>query len=234
MNTHKIGLKQIERQYLSASSLEMARLIISKTEIYQGKCLELSSGAGYLGFALAENTMMDIYLLENNRDAHKLAVTHIARNHAGGRIYAVRGSICEIPLPDESMNMVTSKKSIFTWNNRKKIFEEVYRVLAPGGVACFCGGFEMRDLQFRVNSRLSNVNPKLTNLFDNQIYTHKMNHFEKVLVQAGIPSYAINCNDNGVWVTFRKPSSEAAIRKPIKFTYLGPPKTMQYGEKAMI
>jgi ubiquinone/menaquinone biosynthesis C-methylase UbiE len=160
-NVQKINLEQVGRQYLMASNLEMAWLIIDKTGIYQGKCLELAAGAGYLGFALAESIMMEIYLLENNRDALKQAQSHIARSKASDRINVIRGSVLEIPLPDDSMHLVTSKKSIFTWNNRLKIFKEIYRVLTPGGVACLCGGFESQDIQFHVNTRLADVNPKL-------------------------------------------------------------------------
>jgi ubiquinone/menaquinone biosynthesis C-methylase UbiE len=234
MNAQKIGLKQMERRYLTASNFEMAQLIINKTGVCRGKCLELAAGAGYLGFALAEITMLDIYLLENNRDAIKQAETHIARSNASDRINTVRGSVSEIPLPDDSMHLVTSKKTIFTWNNRLKIFKEVYRILAPGGFACFCGGFEPQDIRTRVNTCLTGVNPKLVSLLDTQVYTNQMHNFKKVLVEAEIPSFDVKCQDNGMWIVFGKPSFVAVMRGPQKFTYLGPPKAIHFDESAAL
>jgi hypothetical protein len=46
MAVQKISLEQMGRQYLAASNFEMARLIVAKTGICSGQCLELSAGSG--------------------------------------------------------------------------------------------------------------------------------------------------------------------------------------------
>jgi ubiquinone/menaquinone biosynthesis C-methylase UbiE len=234
MAAQKVSLEQMGRQYLAASNLEMARLIVAKTGVYSGKCLELSAGVGYLGFALSESTMLDVYLLENNHDAIIQARNHIARSELSDRINLIKGSICKIPLVNESMDLVTSKKSIFSWNNRVAIFKEVYRVLAPGGVACFCGGFESEDIKFQVNARLAKYNPKLASLVNGRVYSNHYQNFEKVLEQTGIPLYEINCQANGMWIVFSKPSLKTVSRGPLRFTYLGPPKTTHSHESASL
>ncbi len=210
MEAQKIGLERMERQYLLISNLEMARRIIDRTGVYGGNCLELSAGGGYLGFALAENTLLDLYLLENNRHSRSQAELNVSRNRLGERIRVLKGSACAIPLPDGSMDLVTSKKSVFSWNYRMKTFQEVYRVLAPGGKACFCGGFESDDVKFRVEARLAAANPHLVEFLNQQVHWNHLQHFEAALKEAGIPAFKIDCHDNGMWIVFGKPGARPA------------------------
>jgi ubiquinone/menaquinone biosynthesis C-methylase UbiE len=208
----------------------MAGLIVARTGIYRGLGLELSPGAGYLGSALAEITMLDICLLEKNRDTIKQAQSHIARNHMGERIKVIKGSMCEIPLAEGFIDLVTSRKSVFGWNNRRKIFQEVYRVLAPGGVACFCGGFEPCDVRFQINARLAEINPKLVGQLRDQVHWNHLRNFEKVLEGAGIASFDIKWFDNVMWIVFGKPSAKSVSRGPLQSTSPGPPRESQYHE----
>jgi SAM-dependent methyltransferase len=234
MTAQKVGIDQIGRQYLEASNLEMARLIMGRTGIYRGTGLELAAGIGYLGFALAENTMLDMYLLENNRDTIKQAENHIARSNMKDRVRVLKGSICDIPLKDGSVDLVTSRKSVFGWSNRQKIFREVYRVLAPGGVACFCGGFESGDVRFQLNARLAEFDPKLPGQLHGQVHWNHLHNFEKILKAAGIGVFEIKCRDNGMWILFGKPAPQAAIRGPLHFSYLGPPREQPGHEAASL
>ena len=52
-------------------------------------------------------------------------------------INVVDGSFEAIPLPDESVDVVWSQDAILHSGNRKKVFEEVHRVLAKGGQLIF-------------------------------------------------------------------------------------------------
>lgn len=234
MNAQKVGIDQIGRQYLEASNLEMARLIMARTGIYSGTGLELAAGVGCLGFALAENTMLDMYLLENNRDTLKQAENRIARSNMGDRVRVLKGSICNIPLKDGSVDLVTSRKSVFGWNNRRKIFREVYRVLAPGGGACFCGGFEPSDVRFQVNARLAEIDPKLVGQLHGQVHWNHLHNFEKVLAAAGIASFDIKWREDGMWIVFGKPAPQSAVRGPLRFSYLGPPREQPGHEAASL
>ena len=52
-------------------------------------------------------------------------------------INVVDGSFEEIPLPDESVDIVWSQDAILHSANRPKVFEEVFRVLSKGGQFIF-------------------------------------------------------------------------------------------------
>lgn len=57
---------------------------------------------------LVESTMLDLFLLGNNRDTLKLIEVYLARNHMQGRLKVVKGSRCAILLPDASRPEVVS------------------------------------------------------------------------------------------------------------------------------
>ena len=52
-------------------------------------------------------------------------------------INVVDGSFEAIPLPDESVDVVWSQDAILHSGNREKVFEEVHRILTPGGQLIF-------------------------------------------------------------------------------------------------
>jgi ubiquinone/menaquinone biosynthesis C-methylase UbiE len=58
----------------------------------------------------------------------------------GNRLVAVVGVAEKMPLPDNSVDLVFSRGSIWFWKDRTQGIREVYRVLRPGGSAMIGGG----------------------------------------------------------------------------------------------
>lgn len=56
------------------------------------------------------------------------------------RLFAVVGVAEDMPFPDNSVDIVVSRGSIFFWDDPVKGLREVYRVLRPGGKAMIGGG----------------------------------------------------------------------------------------------
>jgi ubiquinone/menaquinone biosynthesis C-methylase UbiE len=201
-------LEQMNRQYLYSSDLAIAEQIKNKTGIRSGRCLELFAGSGYLGLALAQISNLEIYLMDASTDMIRLAGKNIADCGLADRVRTLRGGIRgTIALPDESMDLICSKRSVFFWKDRQKIFAEIYRVLAPGGVACIGGGFENQDLRLRVENRLAEYDPGLLNRLNDQVWRQRVAPICQKLTAAGIAGYEVNFSDNEFWILIRKPAA---------------------------
>jgi len=56
------------------------------------------------------------------------------------RIVAIVAPAESIPLPDNCIDLVVSRGSIFFWQDKAQGIREVHRILRPGGVAMIGGG----------------------------------------------------------------------------------------------
>ena len=100
-----------------------------------GDLLELGPGPGYVGLELAKQlhprtlTGCDI----------SPAMLQIAQKNAAGYgipAQYVLGSVLALPFEGESFDGVFSNGSLHEWERPVKAFDEIYRVLRPGGRYC--------------------------------------------------------------------------------------------------
>lgn len=100
-----------------------------------GDLLELGPGPGYVGLELAKKlrprtlTGCDIspamlQIAQNNAAAYGIAVQYVL------------GNVLALPFENESFDGVFSNGSLHEWERPVKAFDEIYRVLRPGGRYC--------------------------------------------------------------------------------------------------
>ena len=98
--------------------------------------VDIGAGPGGLAVALAKMfpdgriTTVDI-----DADMASLAAARMAREGVGGRVRVSLGDVAALPLPDHSVDLVTSSFSVHHWPDAVAGFSEVHRVLRPGGRA---------------------------------------------------------------------------------------------------
>jgi ubiquinone/menaquinone biosynthesis C-methylase UbiE len=98
--------------------------------------VDIGAGPGGLAVALAKMfpdgriTTVDI-----DADMASLATARMAREGVGGRVRVSLGDVAALPLPDHSVDLVTSSFSVHHWPDAVAGFSEVHRVLRPGGRA---------------------------------------------------------------------------------------------------
>ncbi len=206
MAFRNLSLEHMNRQYFYSSDLAIAEQIINKAKIRRGKCLELFAGSGYLGLALAQISYLEVSLMDTSLDMLRLAKKNIADCGLTERMRVIRGGLRGmIDLADQSMDLVVSKRSVFFWKDKQKLFSEIYRVLAPGGMACVGGGFfENQDMRRQVERRLAEYDPDLLSRLNNQTWNQRVQPIGKKLAAAGIASYEMTYGDNELWILIRK------------------------------
>ncbi|NLA76055.1 MAG: class I SAM-dependent methyltransferase, partial [Deltaproteobacteria bacterium] len=125
----------------------IAGQIIARTGITSGTCLDIGCGSGYLGAAIAKATQLYVHFLDQSPDMIEIAKQTIQENNIQERSVTITGGVSSIALPDNSINLAVSRGSVFFWEGLPKAFQEIYRVLAPGGCTYIGGGFGTRELK---------------------------------------------------------------------------------------
>jgi ubiquinone/menaquinone biosynthesis C-methylase UbiE len=108
------------------------RLIMRRLRKYspQGTLLDIGCGPGYLAAEIARRyPALDVIGLDISPDMLKLA----ARNLPSGRVKLLLGDAAALPLENESVDSVVSSASLHHWEDVPAAFNEIYRVLRPGG-----------------------------------------------------------------------------------------------------
>lgn len=213
MKTMRSKMQKMNRALLYSSYLDAAKQIQHKTGIYSGNCLEIFAGNGLLGMALAQNSPMHVFLMESSKDmlskvGANLRVSGLENKN---QVRLVKGSSAKIPLGDATMDLVVSRSSIFFWPNRVKTFREIYRVLAPGGMACIGGGFWNEEIKRQVEGKLEAYNPKLLGQLSGYIWRQSAESLASQMIAAGINSYEMNCGDDGLWIFIRKSAFQQVV-----------------------
>ena len=137
MNTHA----DIERMNLLFSEVYpyIAHHITEKFGIVKGNCLDIGSGAGSLGIALAKITNLYVISLDNDSTAIDVTVKNILFQGLAHRMMVVKSDVHDTPFADNSFDLIVSRGSVFFWNDLPGALKEISRILKPGGIM-FCGG----------------------------------------------------------------------------------------------
>jgi ubiquinone/menaquinone biosynthesis C-methylase UbiE len=182
----------------------LAEQIISRTGITRGGCLDIGCGGGYLGLALAQITDLETILFDESQDMLNLAQGYISQNGLDSRVKTLLGDVHDMPLEDESVNLVVSRGSMFFWENRVQAFREVYRVLAVGGAGMIGGGFGNAELLREIEIKMLKKDPEWKEKRQQRIGQTKVEEYRKELEQAGISSFEITRDEAGLWITISK------------------------------
>lgn len=110
-----------------------------------GVWVDLGAGSGGVGLAVASSknraaSQSTIILLDPDAKALSQGLQKGREKGLGNRLVAVVGMAERMPLPENSVDLVFSRGSIWFWKDRVKGIREIYRVLRPGGKAMIGGG----------------------------------------------------------------------------------------------
>lgn len=192
---------EIARNVFAPAYPLLAEQIISSTGVSKGTCLDVGSGGGYLGLALASMTDLQVWLLDECEDNRSIAEANIGQRDLAGRVKALTGDVHAIPFQDGSVDLVVSRSSLFFWKNPDVAFREIGRILVPGGSAYIGGGFGSEELRRRIEEQMSKRSPDWRPKFDEK---QDDEFFVAQLRSANVDDFQMTRDDSGFWISFKK------------------------------
>ena len=116
---------------------------------FEGKLLDVPVGTAiftYLKYKKLKDA--DITCLDYSEDMLTQAKSRFESNHIEN-IKTIQGDICNLPFEDQSFDIVLSMNGFHAFPDKPKAYDEVFRILKPGGkfISCFyiCGESRISD-----------------------------------------------------------------------------------------
>ncbi len=204
MQINAAEFDEIAREVFAPIYPIIAQQIIEKTGINSGTCLDIGCGGGYLGMALARITEISVYLFDESRDMLKISQQNIIDAGLESRMQIIEGDVHAIPIIDRSIDLIVSRGSIFFWKNQLQALQEIYRVLAPGGIAYIGGGFGSSELKKQIDIQMTVRDPEWAARSKQRMSRNNEDKYREILRQAEIPDFEVNKTDAGLWIIIRR------------------------------
>ncbi len=179
----------------------IAGQILDKTKISKGLCLDLGSSGGFLAKAVSDRAEdLKFILLDVDPEAIEIA----KEQNYGDKFSYLLANVENIPLADNSVDLVISRGSLWFWKQKQKAFSEIYRVLAKGGWAYFGCGFGSGELKEKVHQQMKERSGNAWQNKIKKIRADQSGEFIAGIVKTlGIEFEMIN-DERGLWIIFQK------------------------------
>lgn len=179
---------------------------LQKSGITKGVCLDLGAGNGYLGLALAEKSHLQVRLVDVDSEMLEFAQENIRARQLVDRVDTVRADVEALPFQDNYAQLIVSRGSIFFWKNQVAGLNEVYRVLAPGGMSFIGGGFATPELMEEVKNKMQEKNPDFGRQLAKRIGPDAPDKFREILCKTRIPAgkSEVSYDSANLWIIINK------------------------------
>lgn len=183
----------------------IADMIKRDTKIIDGRCIDIGCGGGHLGFEIMKITNLDMIFLDNNKEALDIARKRCEEFQYNDRSKMILSSVENMPIKDESCDLIVSRGSLWFWEDKVKSFNEIVRVLRNEGIAYVGCGFGNEEVRREIYRKMNEVNgedweqrrKKFTTGNDIEFYT-------KILNECKIRNFRIKDDEEGLWIIINK------------------------------
>ena len=123
----------------AAAAEALSLRLLTYTQLQNGYHL-LDAGCGFGGtINLINNRYQNVNLTGININQEQVErATSQVKPQGNNAIAFVCGNACQLPFEDNAFDVVTAVECIFAFPSRKQFFQEVMRVLKPGGRLVLC------------------------------------------------------------------------------------------------
>jgi len=184
----------------------------------KGFWVDLGAGRGQVAIPLIEAAGNPVVMVDPNQEAMAAGLKTAREKRREDRLFAVVGVAEAMPFPDDSVDFLVSRGSIFFWEDQVKGLKEVHRVLRPGGKAYIGGGagsgFPPWAVEKLIQGRKTNLQGDEAQKWKRFIELRRPEQMKLWAEQAGLRDFqvlgkgAISADDTrvgqGVWLLFEK------------------------------
>ncbi|MDR1300868.1 MAG: class I SAM-dependent methyltransferase [Treponema sp.] len=184
----------------------IASRLLDLAGVRQGQCLDIGCGGGHLGLAVAKDFMGTVILLDVNPHALAIAARRIPWE-AQGRINVLQGDVHAMPLEEASVDLALSRGAMWFWEKEASL-KEIWRILAPGGVAVLGGGYGSAPLKQAIYQTMSVRNHEdFGEQQEKRMQGAAPEDYAQVMERLGIGIPTCIHEESGDWLLFRKPGT---------------------------
>lgn len=190
----------------------------------KGFWVDLGAGRGQVALPLIEATGNPVVMLDPDKEAMAQGLAAAREKGFADRLFAVAGTAEALPFPDDSVDLVVSRGSIFFWDDPVKGLREVHRVLRPGGKAYIGGGagsgYPREATEKLIEGRKARLHGEEAEKWKRFVELRRPEQMKKWAEDAGLRDFevlgkgAISAGDarvgQGVWLLFEKKPTAAA------------------------
>jgi SAM-dependent methyltransferase len=183
-----------------------------------GFWVDLGAGKGQVAIPLLEATDNSVVMVDPKADALAEGLQTAREKGLQRRLAAVVGSAESLPFPDNTVDLVVSRGSIFFWEDPVQGLREVHRVLRPGGKAYVGGGagsgYPKSAVIELIQGRKEKLQGDEAEKWQRFIELRRPEQMQDWASRAGLPAFrvlgqgAIADDEQigqGVWLLFEKP-----------------------------
>ena len=182
----------------------IAGQIKEKFNITDGNCIDIGSGPAALSIALARITNLQINAMDASKHSFKIAGNNIVDQELEDRIATVIGNVEKMPFEDNFADLIISRGSIFFWDDLIKAFNEILRVLKPGGKTYIGGGFGNAELKEAIFEEMAKENDSFSKKGKGKLTPENIKRIKNAVEQSNIQKYDITHGDAGFWIHITK------------------------------
>jgi ubiquinone/menaquinone biosynthesis C-methylase UbiE len=191
----------------------IAARLLELAGIYSGRCLDIGCGGGHLGFAAAKHFEGELVLLDSNPHALELAEKRIHEQDRG-RIRTLCADVHAMPLPPDSFGLILSRGAMWFWDKERSL-REIWRILAPAGVAIIGGGYGTAELKEAVYRKMSEFNGEDWSISRKKTTDGSSpEDYALVLDQMELRHYEVIHEGSGDWLILRKGGETLSPKTP--------------------
>ncbi|HNW38662.1 MAG TPA: class I SAM-dependent methyltransferase, partial [Methanosarcina vacuolata] len=177
----------------------IAANIVKQSGIEKGICLDLGCGIASLGIAVAEITDMQVYGVDISTEMCRLSRNKALRHCISGKVSPVQSDVHLLPFRNNCADLIVSRGSVFFWNDLPVAFNEISRVLAPGGQAWVGGGFGTKELRAQISEKMVEIDPDWHTSSKERLSPENLQAIKEAGRQTEVPCHVVQ-DDSGFWM----------------------------------
>ena len=192
--------KKVKENFMPAI-VSTVRQVIEDYGILEGVCVDVGCGTAVFAIELCRHSRLKIYALEKEKAIYEVACINIEKERLTDKIIPVLGDAHKLPFENEFADFIISRGAYHCWEDKVRVFKEIYRVLKKGGIGFIGGGFgryvtdeEFKRMKFLRDRSLGE---------DAKAYSSP-DKLQEVIYKAGIPNFRIIYDKSGLWAEIKK------------------------------
>ncbi len=182
----------------------LAEQIVEAHGITRGICVEIGAGPGPLAIALAKITDLEIYALDQSEHAVGFAKDNAAEQGVADQINFIREDVVSMPFEDDYADLIVSRGSLFFWQDLTAAFNEIFRILKPGGKTHIGGGFGNKEVKNKIFEAMAKKDGNFAKKVGGRMGPENLARFKAALGDSLVDKYEISQTDAGLWIYISK------------------------------